>query len=830
MAKTATKTSTTTKTKTTRKTTKARAAATATKAAKKTPSSSTRVGNRALVIVESPAKAKTLTKYLGKDFRVEASVGHVKDLPEKRLGVDIKHDFAPQYVVLPGKEKVLQHIRESALRAPRIYLAPDPDREGEAIAWHIADDLREHGVKGEILRATFNEITKRAVQEGLAHPRELDKNLFDAQQARRILDRLVGYILSPLLGKKVSRGLSAGRVQSVAVRLIVEREREIRNFKPQEYWLVQAACGVGDAPPFTMTLSSVDGEKRKLNSEEEAREILQRLGCGTIDKTEEEQGSGAQKGEKRLVLIGNLRTQWQVSNVERKQVRRRPSPPFITSTLQQEAARKLGMSPRQTMRVAQQLYEGVELGELGITGLITYMRTDSTRLATEAVQAVRQYIAEKFGEDYVPPQPNSFEKKKSAQDAHEAIRPTDLSLTPERVAPFLDKPQQRLYELIWNRFVACQMADAVLDQVRVEAEPVPGLIFSSVGTTVRFPGFLAAYVESKDEGEEGENGEERAPLLDKGDYFDVEKLRAAQKFTQPPPRFTEASLVKELERLGIGRPSTYATIVSTIQDRKYVEKDKSRRLRPTEMGELVTDLLTEHFPDIMDVQFTANMEEKLDDIESGTKNWLELLREFYGRFAEQVKKAEQEMRNVKREYEETDILCDKCGQANMVIKMGRNGRFLACPRYPECKNTRNLNGEEPEQVSQQCPNCGKPMVIRTGRFGRFLACSGYPECKTAMPLSTGIKCPQCGKGELAEAQSAKTKRIYWRCSNRACDYVLFNKPVPQPCPKCGATFLVERSREDKRWLACEKCKYRSNESEDSETETTDENVVAEHKD
>ncbi|MGC8841956.1 MAG: type I DNA topoisomerase [Candidatus Sumerlaeaceae bacterium] len=785
-------------------------------------------GNRALVVVESPAKAKTLSKYLGKDYHVEASVGHVKDLPEKRLGVDVKHDFKPQYVVLPGKEKVLQHIREYASRAPRIFLAPDPDREGEAIAWHIAEDLREHGVNGEILRATFNEITKRAVEEGLAHPRDLDKNLFEAQQARRILDRLVGYILSPLLGKKVRRGLSAGRVQSVAVRLIVEREREIRNFEPEEFWLVQAQCSVGDAATFSMTLACVDGEKSKLSSEEQAREILQRLGCTDIVTSTEESDSGAQKGQERRVLSANIRAQWQVSNVQRKQIRRRPSPPFITSTLQQEAARKLGMSPRQTMRVAQQLYEGVELGELGVTGLITYMRTDSTRIAAEAVQAARTYIKETFGANYLPESPNFFEKKKSAQDAHEAIRPTDLSLTPQRVGPYLDKPQQRLYELIWNRFIASQMADAILDQVRIEAEPAPGLIFSSVGTTVRFQGFLAAYMEGKDEGDNGDNAEDRVPPVREGDLLDVVGLRALQKFTQPPPRFTEASLVKELERLGIGRPSTYATIVSTIQDRKYVKKAESKRLCPTEMGELVSDLLVEHFPDIMNVQFTAKMEEKLDEIETGKKDWLELLHEFYARFAEQVKKAEQEMRNVKREYEETDIVCDKCGQAKMVIKMGRNGRFLACPRYPDCKNTKNLDGEKPEEVAQFCPNCGKPMVIRSGRYGRFLACSGYPECKTAMPLSTGIKCPQCGEGELVEAQSTKTKRVYWRCSHRSCTYVLFIKPVARPCPKCGASFLVERTRKDKIWFECIKCKYQS--VGDSETETSGSESSAKEKD
>jgi len=769
---------------------------------------------KSLVIVESPAKAKTLAKYLGNEYRVEASVGHVKDLPERRLGVDIAKDFQPEYVVMPGKEKVLSQIRSNAKKAAKIYLAPDPDREGEAIAWHIAEDLRQHGVNQEICRATFNEITKKAVLEGIAHPRELDRSLFEAQQARRILDRLVGYTISPLLGKKVSRGLSAGRVQSVAVRLIVEREREIRNFIPQEYWMVHADCRAATPPPFTMTLASVDGDRRKLASEAEARAILEKIGATQIEATVEEADAGGQRKEKRLTLSARLNASWIVSNVERKEVRRRAAPPFITSTLQQEAARKLGMTTRQTMRVAQQLYEGVELGQLGVTGLITYMRTDSTRLAAEAVQAVREYIGKTFGREYVPQQPNSFEKKKSAQDAHEAIRPTDLSLTPERVAPFLDQPQRRLYELIWNRFVACQMADAILEQTRITCEPQPGIVFTATGSVVKFPGFLAAYVESKDEAENGDGAEERLPVVRAGDRLDVQQVRALQKFTQPPPRYTEASLVKELERLGIGRPSTYATIVSTIQDRKYVEKDKSRRFHPTAIGEVVTDLLIEHFPDIMDVQFTARMEEELDEVESKQKNWVELLKEFYSRFDKQLEAAKAEMREVKREYEETDIVCDKCGQAKMVIKLGRHGRFLACPRYPECKNTKDLAADgsvapPAETVDQRCPKCGKPMAIRTGRYGRFLACTGYPECKTSMPLSTGVKCPKCGEGELTEAMAAKTKRRYWRCSNRKCDFVLFNRPVPEHCPQCDSAFLIERTRGDNRWLACPNCDYRS---------------------
>ncbi len=775
------------------------------------------VAGKALVIVESPTKAKTLKKYLGNDYHVEASAGHVKDLPEHTLGVNIEDNFRPEYVVLPDKEKVLAQIRADAKKSSRILLAPDPDREGEAIAWHIAEDLREHGVNQEIRRATFNEITKKAVIEALAHPRDLDQHLFEAQQARRILDRIVGYQISPLLGKKVSRGLSAGRVQSVAVRLIVDREREIRNFQPQEYWVLQADCEASSPPLFIMTLASVDGDKRKLANETEARELLAKLDAEPLTVREADEQSGATPKDAKRILESTKRQVWRVARVERKEVVRRPAPPFITSTLQQEAARKLGFTTRQTMRIAQQLYEGVELGELGQTALITYMRTDSTRLSNEAVQAAREYIERTFGAEYLPPSPNVFEKKKGAQDAHEAIRPTDLSLSPQRVAPYLDKNQKRLYELIWNRFIACQMADARLEQTRVTAEPKEGIVFTVTGSVVKFLGYLAAYEESKDDKENGESSDDRKlPELHEGDEIQVRALRALQKFTQPPPRYTEASLVRELERLGIGRPSTYATIVSTIQDRKYVEKDSSKRFRPTEMGELVTDLLMEHFPDIMDVQFTARMEEELDAVEAARKNWLELLNEFYARFKRQLEAAKQNMREVKREYEETDIVCDKCGQARMIIKMGRNGRFLACPRYPECKNTRDLGGDgtpgaAPESTGELCPNCGRPMIIRSGRFGRFVACSGYPDCKTTKPLSTGVTCPECGTGHLTEAKS-KQGKIYWRCSNRKCDFVCFDEPVAGECPQCGAPTLYRQKRYGKSALVCKKCRYRLDES------------------
>jgi DNA topoisomerase-1 len=784
---------------------------------RKSASAKSSGGNgRALVIVESPAKAKTLQKYLGSGYKIEASVGHVKDLPTSKLGVDPDKDFEPQYVVLKGKEKVLERIRKSALAASSVYLAPDPDREGEAIAWHIAEDLRSHGVVQPIMRATFNEITKRAVGEAIANPQELDQSLFEAQQARRILDRLVGYKISPLLWAKVTRGLSAGRVQSVAVRLVVDREREIESFVAEEYWSLEADVDAADPPRFEMRLAQLAGVKPKIGNEGEAQALLQALDAVEIaERILETEGGRRGQGERRE-LAGRIDARWTVASVERKDVKRHPAPPFITSTLQQEAARKLGFGAKRTMSIAQRLYEGVELGEEGMTALITYMRTDSTRMSFDAVNAARAYIGRTYGPEYVPADPNFYKTKKAAQDAHEAIRPTDMSMPPQRVARHLDNDQLRLYELIWNRFIATQMADAILEQTRIESRPKDGFLFAATGLVQKFAGYRAIYEEGKDDGENGENGAAKLPSVQVGDELTVAAIHASQHFTQPPPRYSEATLVKELEKRGIGRPSTYASIVSTIQDKDYVAKDEGRKFRPTELGTVVTDLLVEHFRDILDVGFTAQMEERLDEVEEGNRNWVVLLHEFYGAFKEQLAAAEQNMKSVKREEIPTEIPCEKCGQANLVIKWGRNGRFLACPRYPECKNTMEYNakGGEPQpqvviETEEPCPTCGRKMIVKSGRFGRFLACPGYPECKSVKPFPTGVKCPQCNTGDLVERTSKRGKPFY-SCSNYPdCKYVLWNRPIPEPCPKCSHAFLLERVTSKRRTVSCpaEGCKY-----------------------
>jgi DNA topoisomerase-1 len=800
------------------KSTSARAKAPAKKASpavKKAPATSsakTSRGGKSLVIVESPAKAKTLQKYLGDRFKIEASVGHVRDLPPSKLGVDVENDFEPVYQVMKGKEKVIDRITRSAATAEEIFLAPDPDREGEAIAWHIAQELHSHGIQKPIRRATFNEITKRAVEAAIANPTDLNEQLFEAQQARRILDRLVGYQISPLLWAKVTRGLSAGRVQSVAVRLVVEREREILAFTPEEYWSLEALVSSKLPPPFEMKLTSADGSKPVVASAAQARALLDRLGASGID--EQEITSQNRQDTSRKLLVGKSGATWTVSSVDKKDVKRHPAPPFITSTLQQEAGRKMGFGAKKTMSVAQKLYEGVELGSEGMTALITYMRTDSTRISNEAVGAVRTYIGNVYGEKYVPESPNFYKSKKGAQDAHEAIRPTYMDHTPERVAAFLDKDQFRLYTLIWNRFVASQMADALFEQTKIESKPNEGLIFTATGQVPKFNGYLAIYEEGRDEADEDES--RTLPSISKGDTLEVRELRGSQLFTQPPPRYTEASLVKELEKRGIGRPSTYASIVSVIQEKEYVEKDESRRFRPTELGYIVTDLLIENFPEVLDVSFTAQMEEKLDEVEEGSRNWKKLLHEFYGGFKERLDAAAKNMRRVKAEATPTDILCDKCGEANMVIKWGRAGRFLACPRYPECKNTREYtieNGEtkavEVIQSDEKCENCGANLIVKSGRHGRFLACPNYPDCKTVKSVKTGVKCPECKTGDLVE-RSSKRGKLFFSCSNYPnCKFATWNRPVDKPCPKCGYPFLLLRETQKSRSLYCPEadCKY-----------------------
>ena len=740
-----------------------------------------------LVIVESPAKARTLEKYLGQDFQVKASVGHVVDLPKSKLGVDVKKDFAPDFHVIQAKKKVIDELKKAAKGKANIYLASDPDREGEAIAWHIADQVAKNHKR--VHRVLINEITKKAVQEAIAKPHELDRNKFDAQIARRVLDRLVGYQISPLLWKKVRRGLSAGRVQSVAVRLVCEREREIRAFESVEYWSLAALLEGRLPPSFKARLvqwqgQKVDNKKFRLENEAHVQEIVRSL-------------DGAS---------------WEIGEVEKKERRRYPTPPFVTSKLQQEAARKLGFQPRRTMQLAQHLYEGVELGSEGSVGLITYMRTDSTRVSEDALAAVRQHIQAQFGKNYLPTKPNSFRSKKGAQDAHEAIRPTALEYTPERVRRYMRRDMFQLYSLIWDRFVASQMVPAVYDQTVFEI-PVREAVFRATGQQIKFDGFMKVYIEGRDERAAQANGEDESetpedlagmlPDLQKGDALVLLSMEPRQHFTQPPPRYTQASLIKELDERGIGRPSTYAAIISNILDREYVLQSENRSLAPTDLGFLVTDLLVESFPDILNVEFTAGMEDELDKIEDGKEKWTRAMKRFYTPFSRDLKKAEKEMRDVKRQEVPTDIACDKCG-AMMVIKWGRNGEFLACPQYPECKNTKNFKRSESgeigivaeEEVDETCEQCGRPMLLRWGKFGKFLGCSGYPECKNIQPLEKptdiGVKCPECKEGNLKERKSRWGKVFYGCDQYPECKFASWDKPLPTPCPKCGSPILVEK--------------------------------------
>ncbi len=763
-----------------------------------------------LVIVESPAKAKTINKFLGKNFLVKASMGHVKDLPKSKLGVDPENNFEPHYITIRTRSKLLKELKGLAKKAKRVYLATDPDREGEAIGWHLANELKSN--KNEVHRILFHEITKKAVQGALENPRPLDMNLVNAQQARRILDRLVGYSLSPLLWKNVRRGLSAGRVQSVAVRLVVEREDEIDAFKPEEYWELSARLKAAQGE-FTAMLSSVDGEKAERIVGERAKSLA-------------------------LCLPG---AEWRVASLIKKEQRRSPQAPFITSTMQQEAARKLHFSAKKTMLLAQQLYEGLDLGAEGPVGLITYMRTDSVRVAEEAQIEAREVVTRLFGADHLPDKANVYKTKRQGQDAHEAIRPSSAAREPRAIAAFLNPDQMKLYRLIWTRFVASQMVVAVFDQTSVEAEAkleatAPGklAIFRASGSMMKFPGFLAAWnfdkpaeevLPEKDEkDDEKDEKTKELPPLTENEPLKYLASDPSQHYTQPPPRFNDATLVKTLEELGIGRPSTYAPILSTIQDRGYVDRIEGGRYKPTELGVLITKLLVQHFHDVLNVDFTAGLESELDKIEEGSLLWQQVVRDFYDPFSRDMVKASEEMKDVKKNLEvSTDVICETCG-SNMVVKWGRHGKFLACPKYPECKNTKPMeqgpDGKIQEKVedalNENCERCSKPLVYKQGRFGRFIACSGYPDCKftRAIKQGTGVKCPKCEGGEGGEVVVKRSKRgrVFFGCSAYPkCDFVSWGKPVIKPCPKCGAKYLSEKvTKRDGQQLICatEDCGHR----------------------
>lgn len=697
---------------------------------------------KSLVIVESPAKAKTIEKFLGKTYTVKASMGHVRDLPKSQFGVDVEHDFDPKYITIRGKGDILKELRDSAKKAGKVYLATDPDREGEAIAWHLAQVLNLP--ETDPLRISFNEITKDAVKKAIKHPRQIDDSLVDAQQARRVLDRVVGYKLSPLLWRKVRRGLSAGRVQSVAVRLIVDREDEVQAFKPEEYWTLAAMMRLGEGQGFEARYYGAAGEKRELHNQAEVDALLASL-----------------KG-----------AAYQVESVKKRERRRNPALPFTTSSLQQEAARKLGFTARRTMSIAQQLYEGLELGPEGHVGLVTYIRTDSTRVSEEARKEAAEYITATFDKDHVNQEGPKEEKPgRLVQGAHECIRPSSIHRQPDEVKKWLTNDQLKLYKLVWERFLASQMAPAVLDTVSVDIAAATGkgkskaavATFRATGSTIKFAGFMAVYIEGQDEAE-GEKDESFLPDLNEGDALDLEKLDPKQHFTQPPPRFTEAMLVRTLEEKGIGRPSTYAPIIETILARGYVVREE-KRFTPTDLGRIVVDMLKEYFPQVIDVEFTASMEQQLDSVEEGDLPWKQVIREFYGPFAETLTAAEEAIGPLEIPEEVSDVQCEKCGRM-MVVKHGRYGKFLACPGFPECRNT-------------------KPFLE-----------------------STGVPCPKCG-GEIVERKSKKGRKFYGCANYPACDFVVWQRPVPKFCPDCGSFLVQKRSKELGPHLACsnENCTY-----------------------
>ncbi len=745
-----------------------------------------------IVIVESPAKTKTLARFLGKGYDILATVGHVVDLPKSKIGVDPDDDFRIDYQVIKGKEKVIAQLKKAAKKAETVFLAPDPDREGEAIAWHVANSLRS-GSKATFKRVTFNEITESAVQEAINNPREIDMNLVNAQQTRRVLDRVVGYMVSPFLWKTITHNLSAGRVQSVALRLICEREAEIDKFEPQEYWQIAALLKPGRKAAFTARLVRID-EKTVVAATES--------GPKKMSITSEKEVKG--------YLKELNKSEFSVSSIKETVKQRRPVAPFITSTLQQEAAKVHGFAPRRTMSIAQKLYEGIEVGKKGSVGLITYMRTDSTRVSQQAIKQVRKHIKDEYGGSYLPAKANFYGKKKGAQDAHEAIRPTYLDLPPDRVKKDLTPQQWKLYALIWKRFVASQMTPAQFDILTIDIE-AGRFMFRATSQQVKFDGFLRVYNEAKDPTENGNgngNGAVELPSLKENDKLTLKELTPNQSFTKPPPRFSEAMLVKRLEADGIGRPSTYASIISTLRDRRYVESNVGK-LAPTDLGVTVSKILVENFPKLFNVKFTATMEGELDLIEEGTDDWVKVLSEFYQPFKKTLDALKGKEKAIKASMvEKTDEKCPKCSSP-MVIKWGRNGRFLACSAYPECKSTKPLPEEEAQmKTTEVCEKCGEPMVVKVGRFGRFLACSGYPDCKTTKAITLGIKCPKDGcTGDLVERRTRGGK-VFFGCSKYPkCDFASWDRPVNQKCPSCDSPFMYHKiSKRKGEFYRCPDCK------------------------
>jgi len=745
---------------------------------------------QSVVIVESVAKTKTIKKFLGKKYNVLSSVGHIKDLPKGKLGVDLEDGFQPQYITIRGKGKIVNDLKKAAESADQVFIATDPDREGEAIAWHIFDSIKSKN--DHISRILFNEITEKAVTEAIKNSQSINTDKVEAQKARRVMDRLVGYQVSPILWQTIYRGLSAGRVQSVALRLIVEREREIQAFVPQEYWSITAQLQGEKTEPFLSNLFKIKNQKADIKNEKTATAIFNDL------KTK----------------------QFVIKNIASKEISRKPAPPFTTSTLQQEASRRLGYTTKKIMAIAQQLYEGIELGEEGSIGLITYMRTDSTRIADEALLAVREYIASAYGLEYVPHQARSYKNKQSAQDAHEAIRPTAMKREPQKIKKFLTSEQNKLYELIWNRFVASQMNDARFNQITIDimagkrANPndmVEEYLFRTTGSTIKFRGFLQAYEDFQENDKDADNGsdlqQQNLPReLRIGEILTLLDLIQKQHFTKPPARFSESSLVKELDHLDIGRPSTYASIISTLLARKYADKN-GRQLVPTELGFTVNDILIQNFPGIFNVKFTAQMEEELDKIETRDKDFYTVIQDFYKPFSHALETVNTKKDSIRESLiKNTEEICPDCGKP-LIIRWGRNGKFIGCTGYPDCRHTRPI-GDSDNGTNEVCEKCGKPMVVKQGRYGRFLACSGYPGCKNNKSFSLGISCPSenCS-GSIVERRSKRGKVFYGCNKYPDCKFASWHRPVATPCENCGSPYLEQRTNQTSGdFLYCPKCK------------------------